>query len=282
MPPEPILSHFQVKSILEAREGEQTESLCSLDLGLTTSRVVITGEGLQLPDGQVVTWRSLEVIAQDENACFVITAGEPSRIQFYSEALSRAYTLMPTQGAPTLLVSGIPMHRIKGVDPHQDTRLKIKAIAPVTGLVLDTATGLGYTAIQAAGTAEHVITIELDPTVIEICRLNPWSLSLFDHPRIEQRIGDSYEEITSFADETFSIIIHDPPTLSLAGDLYGVSFYRQLHRTLRQRGRLFHYIGDPQSRSGAGVTRGVVRRLQEAGFRRVGGRPQAFGVVAYK
>jgi uncharacterized protein len=51
---------------------------------------------------------------------------------------------------------------------------------------------------------------------------------------------------------------------------------------LRNNGRIFHYIGDPESKSGARVTAGVIRRLQEAGFKRVTRAPRAFGVVAHK
>lgn len=45
-------------------------------------------------------------------------------------------------------------------------------------------------------------------------------------------------------------------------------------------GRLFHYIGDLESRSGGRVAKGVVRRLREIGFTRIHRRPEAFGVVA--
>jgi len=140
----------------------------------------------------------------------------------------------------------------------------------------------GYTAIEAAKTAEHVTTVELDPVAQGIARLNPWSQALFNNPKITQLIGDSFEEIEHFADETFSCIIHDPPTFSLAGDLYSAEFYRQSFRVLKRRGRMFHYIGDPESKSGSRVAKGVVRRLQEAGFTRVVSKPQAFGVAAYK
>jgi len=51
---------------------------------------------------------------------------------------------------------------------------------------------------------------------------------------------------------------------------------------LRRGGRLFHYVGNPESKSGHNITRGVMRRLQEAGFSRVTRRPRAFGVVAFK
>jgi len=51
---------------------------------------------------------------------------------------------------------------------------------------------------------------------------------------------------------------------------------------LKRGGRLFHYIGDPNSKASGNVTKGVMRRLQDAGFKRVVRRPEAFGVVAYK
>jgi predicted methyltransferase len=189
---------------------------------------------------------------------------------------------MPTPAAPTMLVSGIPMHRIKGTDPYHDTLEKIKTVKPVVGPVLDTATGLGYTAIEAAKTANHVVTIELDPAVLGIARLNPWSRALFDNPKITQRFGDSYDVVEEFDEETFTRIIHDPPALSLAGHLYASEFYAELHRVLRRGGRLFHYVGNPESKSGRNITRGVIRRLQEAGFSHIERRPRAFGVVAFK
>ncbi|MFN8452229.1 MAG: methyltransferase domain-containing protein, partial [Anaerolineae bacterium] len=184
-------------------------------------------------------------------------------------------------GAPTLLIAGFPMHRIKNTDPHRDTLSKIKAARPV-GQVLDTSMGLGYTAIQAARTSDHVVTIELDPAVVEIARQNPWSRELFANPRIEQRLGDSAELIETFADESFSCIIHDPPTIQLAGDMYSGVYYRALYRILKPRGRLFHYIGDLDSPSVSRIVRGVVERLGAAGFRDVKRRPEAFGVVAQK
>ena len=67
---------------------------------------------------------------------------------------------------------------------------------------------------------------------------------------------------------------------SLAGHLYGAAFYRKLRRVLAPKGRLFHYVGNPESRSLANVTRGVIDRLRMSGFSRVGPCPEAFGVVA--
>jgi predicted methyltransferase len=147
---------------------------------------------------------------------------------------------------------------------------------------LDTSTGLGYTAIETAKTAESVVTVEVDPAVLKICRYNPWSRALFENPRIRQQIGDVFDEITSFETGVFSRIVHDPPTISLAGHLYSEEFYKQLFRVLRPGGRLFHYIGDLKSRSGTRTMHGVVRRLKDASFPRVVSESQAFGVVAYR
>ncbi|MDY7080749.1 MAG: methyltransferase domain-containing protein [Chloroflexota bacterium] len=275
-----VLSYIQAKDVLKA---PQTGRTLSLDLGLTSTEVSIGAEGIQLPHGQSLTWGQLEEIGTSERGCFVIKDdGTPHKIQVFSETTHRLYSLMPTAGAPTLLISGIPMHRIKGIDPHQDTLQKIKTIAPMTGTVLDTATGLGYTAIEAAKTAERVITIEIEPAVLEVARFNPWSRALFENPKITQLVGDVCDEIETFDDGTFMRIIHDPPAFSIAGDLYSGVFYRQLFRVLRRGGRLFHYVGNLESRSGRTISRGAVRRLRDAGFSRVVRRPEAFGLVAYK
>ncbi len=277
-----VLSHIQTQPLLQARQTSQRRVEVSPDLGLTTVEVVIESEGVRFPNGDSLPWDAIEGISASENNCFVIANGEPHKIQVFSEFTNLLYSLMPTRTAPTMLVSGIPMHRIKGTDPHHDTLEKIKTVKPVIGRVLDTATGLGYTAIEAAKTADHVVTIELDPAALEIARLNPWSRTLFDNPKITQRIGDSYDVIEEFGDQTFARIIHDPPTFSLAGHLYSGEFYAELHRVLRRGGRLFHYVGNPESKSGSNITRGVIRRLQEAGFSRAARRPRAFGVVAFK
>jgi predicted methyltransferase len=277
-----VLSYIQAENLLRARQAGEVRALVSLDLGLSRVEVGVEVQGVCFADGQIVTWEDLERINASKGSCFVVKGGACQKVQVFSEATNRLYSLMPTQGAPTMLVSGIPMHRIKGIDPHQDTLRKIKTIAPIRGRVLDTATGLGYTAIQAAKTADQVITVELDPAALEIARLNPWSGPLFEKPKITQIIGDSFEEIQNFESGSFARIIHDPPVLSLAGDLYSGQFYGQLFRVLGRGGRLFHYIGDLDSKSGRTTTKGVIRRLQEAGFPQVLRRPEAFGVVGLK
>ncbi len=277
-----VLSHFQVESLLAAHRAGRRSASVSLDLELTTADVTLEDNGVRLPDGQSLTWQDLDTIRASERGCFVVEENTPRKIQFFSEQTNQLYSLMPTKRVPTMLISGIPMHRVKGTDPHADTLEKIRTIAPITGYALDTATGLGYTAIQAAQTAEHVTTIELDPAALEVARLNPWSQSLFENLKITQMIGDSFEEIGKFEANLFARIIHDPPMFNLAGDLYSGEFYRHLFRVLQPGGRLFHYIGDLESKSGHVLIKGVTRRLQEAAFKRVSPRPAAFGVIAFK
>lgn len=281
MPGKIVLSHFQAMPLLKARIEAVTSGQTSVDLGLTASEATLSLEDVTFANGVALGWGALEEIAAETNACFEIENGAARKIQAFSELTSRVYTLFPTQGAPTMLVSGFPMHRIKDTDPWADTLAKVKAAGPI-GRVLDTCTGLGYTAIECAKSASEVVTIELDPAAQEIVRRNPWSQSLLGNPVITQLIGDSGQLIESFKSESFSRILHDPPTLALAGELYSLAFYQQAFRVLKPNGRMFHYIGDPDSKTGANITKGVVRRLKEAGFTRIQPRPEAFGVVAIK
>lgn len=283
-----VLSHFQAAPLLKSRQAGQAKAMSSLDLSQTEIEVNLTQAGVDFSEGlstgeQVfLSWGTFKEIDNNPIVCYQVVEGTARPIRSFSEMTGRAYSLMPTHSAPTMLVSGIPMHRIKDTDPHLDTMEKIHALGKIGGRLLDTATGLGYTAIEAARTAAQVVTIELDPAAQGIARLNPWSRALFGNPRITQVIGDSNTEIEHFEDHSFSVILHDPPMFALAGDLYSLAFYRQAFRVLKPGGRMFHYIGDPESKSGASTTRGVTRRLIEAGFRRIEPRPRAFGVLALK
>ncbi len=277
-----ILSYIQADSLLKAKRQGIASVQISPDLGLSTIVVTLTSDGVVFPNGEHLDWQSIEKISKSEVNCFMLEENAVRPVQVFSEYTNRICSLMPTKGAPSMLIAGFVMHRIKDIDPMQDTLRKIAAIAPIVGRVLDTATGLGYTAIEAAKTADEVVTIELDPGAQEMARLNPWSQALFHSSNIHQIMGDAYEVVPAFEDSSFTRIIHDPPTFSLAGELYSGAFYQQLYRILKRGGRLYHYIGDPNSKASGGVTKGALKRLQEAGFARVVRKPEAYGVVAYK
>jgi predicted methyltransferase len=278
----PVLSYIQAVELLNARMDGRSTAVISTDLNLSRTEVTVHPDRVSFPDGRSLPWSAVQEIADTRNACFAVCEDRLKRIQSFSQVTNRYCSLMPTRSAPTLLIAGFPMHRIKDTDPYHDTLSKIRTLRPVVGQVLDTSMGLGYTAIEAARTAEHVTTIELDPAVVEIARQNPWSQALFNNPRISVMIGDSRCVIRDLKDGSFSRIVHDPPNFSLAGELYSGAFYRELFRLLSRTGRLFHYVGDLQSGSGGRIVRGVVRRLQQAGFRQVRPEPRAFGLLAQK
>lgn len=270
-----VLSHIQVSPVITSSEGEIQ---VSLDLNRSLSTCLLGPDGLGVPNG-IISRTQLKKIAKDENGCFLFEDGEIVKIQAYSEDFARTYSLFPTKTAPTMRVAGFPMHRIKDTDPIADTEAKMRALSIIRGDILDTATGLGYTAIAAAKKADVVTTIEIDPIATEICRYNPWSDELFAG-KIKQLYGDAFEVVDTFADSRFDSVIHDPPTRQLAGELYSEEFYAKVRRILRSGGRFFHYIGDPDSALGKSTTEGVIRRIRLAGFKSVERHPQAYGIVA--
>ena len=274
-----IFSHFQIRTLLT---GSPTgKRSLSSDLNRTFIQVNRDDEGWRFPTGEILKDSHIKTIDQDENSCFILENGQLNKAALYSERTNRYYSLMSTTKAPTMLISGIPMHRIKDITPVEDTANKIRALGNPLGMILDTSTGLGYTAIHDARSDSMVITVEFDPIVLALCRMNPWSKELFTDPKIKQVIGDSWDIVNMFPSGSFDAILHDPPTFSLAGHLYSQAIYNNFFRILKSEGKLFHYIGNPNSRSGASVGRGVVKRLEKAGFW-VKPKPHAFGVLAQK
>jgi len=135
---------------------------------------------------------------------------------------------------------------------------------------------------EFARTASEVITIEFDSAVEKIAQLNPWSEELFSNSKIKRRIGNSFEEIKTFDENYFDFIIHDPPMFALAGELYSEEFYREAFRVLKKRGKMFHYIGNTESKTVSTIFQSVIRKLKEVGFQKIYVRGEAFGVVARK
>ena len=275
----PILTSVEAHGLLAAVEAGDAVASVSLDLGLSHVELGLA-DGIVRIDGTELSATLLRRIAREQNKCFEVQQGTLRPITVHSAHTGWVRSLSPTGEAPTTLVAGFAMHRVVGTTPMKDTRAKVRALGRPRGHALDTATGLGYTAIELARTCTEVVSVELDPAAIELARRNPWSASLFCDPVIELLQGDVAEAIHSFEDGAFAVALHDPPTLQLAGELYSRRFYGELRRVLRTGGRLFHYVGDPAGGAGARATRGVVKRLAEAGFVDVRADRRAFGVIA--
>ncbi len=275
----PILTAAPAARLLAAAAAGDREAAVSLDLGRSVEKVALESGGVVLR-GELLPNAALARVAKDANKCFEIVAGEPRPIVAFSERTGWVRTLLPTADAPTTVVAGFPMHRIERTTPLADTRTKTRALGRPRGRALDTATGLGYTAIELAKTCTEVVTVEVDPTALELAARNPWSAELFANGRIRRVLRDVATAVADFEDNAFAVVLHDPPTVQLAGELYSLRFYRQLRRVLKPRGRLFHYVGDPDGRSGSRWTAGVMRRLADAGFESVRRNPAARGVTA--
>lgn len=241
------------------------ECRVSLDLGLSETTVTLEGDSAIFSNGSRVALKSLRAILRHPNTIFMILDSE---IRPVAISDSHYYKLVPTPGAPTLEIDGVKMHRVRGTTPEADAREKVRALGIRGGLILEVGTGLGYTS-QAAldANAALVISIELNSPVLKLARVNPWSRRIFVDERVHILLGDAYDILSSLRHGLFDYIVHDPPRFSLAGHLYGSTFYTELFRVLKAGGRLFHYIGEPGSRfRRRNLRRGVVNRLRGVGF----------------
>lgn len=277
-----VICHLQAVEMEAARSAGRTDCSLSLDLGRHRQVLRLTPDGVLSPEGLLLPWEEIEWVKDHPKGCFFWQGDHFEELYGLSENTGWTYRLVPTTEAPALHLAGFTMHRMEGISPRQGAMEMVHALGSPRGDVLDTATGLGYAAIGLSEQARKVVTIERDPAVRDLCRQNPWSQDLFTAANIDLRLGDSAELIPAMDDDSFAAVLHDPPSMSLAGDLYGGPFYRQLYRILKPDGRLFHYIGDPRSSFGSSVTKGVIRRLGEAGFVKIEQKPKAFGIMARK
>lgn len=236
----------------------------STDLGITENVVKRTDKGVLL-NSVFLNYESLRKIAHREESVYFVTKNGVFQVAIHEK---HYYKLIPTAGAPTIEIDGIRMHRTSGTTPDRDTCTKLDALGLSHGNVLDTCTGLGYTAIEAARRgANKVVSVELQPNVLRIAKMNPWSSDLFDLIGIHKVIADVFSAVDFLPNRFFDYVIHDPPRHRQAGKLYSGTFYQKIYRVLRRGGKMYHYTGEPRSRyRGVNFPRGVSKRLGEAGF----------------
>ncbi len=253
----------------------------SLDLGITWRKICydngfLITDNVRIPAIPPKEHDRVVYVSRDLENAYEVIARKGSG--FYKLKIARKY------GAPTLEINGIHMHRIVGIDPWTDSKIKtLAARVKKKAKVLDTCMGLGYTAIHSLlRGADLVVTIEKDENVYWIAEHNPWSHGLRDE-RVITLHGDSSEIIGSLPDAFFDRIIHDPPRFTRkTGDLYSLEFYREAYRVLRIGGIMFHYTGEPHRHGGPSVLKGISERLRKAGFYPVFYDRRAQGFVCYK
>lgn len=261
----PLLTHDLARAILAARDAGAGTFAASFDLGLSNSEATLEPDAWhwrdmaypypgKLKDRTIYYWDGEEFIP----------------VSRYAGSLIK---LVPTHwGAPTFEIDGIKMLPTAKESPLDDARRKVALVQPKGKLILDTCGGLGYFAACCldAGVA-RIHSFEKNTDVLWLRRLNPWSPDP-DTPasggRLHLTYGDVTEAIVTMPDAGVDAVLHDPPRIGIAGELYSQVFYDQLARVLRRGGRLFHYTGSPNKlTSGRDVPREVQKRLEKAGFR---------------
>ena len=279
-----FLTGYDCQRILAAiLTGESTvERLIGPDGATATVEIVETG--CYLTDSEIsVSLEELERMARPAHGYFLHNEDGWHKQVAFSPTTKLQVGLYATEtGTPALMVGGFPMHRHKGIDPWESSLAMVNAVPRVYGRVLDTTCGLGYVALSASKRAVRVTTLEVDPAVCDLHHASPWSAQLYTAPNITVINESCLSYVASQPSGTYDVILHDPPTVQIAGDLYSQTFYAELHRLLSRKGVLFHYIGSPESRNGSTMMRGTKRRLSEAGFEKVVQIDSAFGLLAFK
>jgi len=255
------LTQTTARQILERPDGY---SNISLNLGISTAGVRKEYKNLYIGDN-IISLNSVERIASERAGIYILDLETESMKLLSGSHEGVYYALIPTNTAPTIMISGIQMH--KRDDPWDDAMRKVKSVIRAGDWVFDTCGGLSYTSQNCLFQgAAVVVSSEPNPYVRQLRHSNPWSgrwssEGLIDHAIKAQSL------IKEIGTRSMDCVIHDPPRFSLAGELYGARFYSSLHRILRKGGRLFHYTGVPyEKRRGKSFVYGVARRLSEAGF----------------
>lgn len=258
-----FISGNQLRQILKFKNREVDFINLNLDLNKTDKqyRVYIRQDGIFFHQfGIVLPWDKVKKFSKKTELLYMIDSNGVIPLLFFKDRVYRILDTIP----PSLELDGIRMHTHK---VSEDIKNKIECLKIKPGdLVLDTCTGFGYTAIEAAKIGAKVITIEKDPFVIELAKINPYSKNLFTMRNLILIIGDIYD--LDFKEEMFDFIIHDPPRLgSSSGTLYSDSIYQKFYRILKPNGVLYHYVGNPGKKyRNKDIIHRVTQRLANIGF----------------
>ena len=276
------LTYREAREIVKAWSHNKEVAEVNLDLGYTDRKfkVYVHRETVYFPQvGVEVPYKKIaKIVRKEDESVYLITPEGLEKIVFSDG--DRVYRMLATI-PPGLELNGIRMH---SREIGKEIKQKLDILRVRRGeRVLDLCTGFGYTAIEAAKRGGRVTTVEIDENVIELAKLNPYSLPLFTDKNIQLVIGDAIEFVKSQPEEVWDVIIHDPPRLGKSsGDLYSTDLYKHLYRILKPFGRLYHYTGSPGSKyKRRDLPHTIAKRLADVGFkvRRVS---EIHGIIAVK
>ena len=277
-----VLSGFHLKTLL-AHPHHGTLGM-SLDLGLSRSAVGIAEEFL-FPNGERLARAVAAEVIRKRNVhdCHELAGGRLRWLYGFDEKEHVACKLYEPaiDWPPTLMINGAFMHAVATTTPVREAEAKVRSLRPKGGRVFETCMGLGYcTQALLRAPVARVIACEISQEVIALARRNPWSQGALRDPRVVVLPGSALDAAGELAPGSIDSVLHDPPTLHRAGELYSAEMYRALLRALPKGGRLYHYVGTESERTRHRYRQGVIRRLRAVGFSRIWRAHR--GVVAVK
>ncbi len=255
----PLLTATTIEQLRRGRLSGAGSVECTLDLQLSLTRVDLGTTSW--------SWMGRDYPYPSEGRPRTIYHWNNHDFEPVARFTASLIKLVPTDfGAPTFEIDGIKMLPTAKGSPYADAQRKVDLIRPRGKAVLDTCGGLGYFAAWCVrGRAARVLSYEKNPDVIWLRSLNPWSPPNDQILTLTQ--ADITLAITALSPQSVDAVLHDPPRFGIAGELYSQSFYDQLARVLRRKGRLFHYTGAPNKLSGGrDLANEVSNRLRIAGF----------------
>jgi len=278
-----LFSGFHLKELLNTNNNN-TISI-SLDLGMTQEKVKIKDDLVLLKNDQQLSRKLIANIMKKKsnNDCFLVENEEIFWIYSFSDILNHTYKLFEPKidWPPTLAIDGTYMHTIVKSTPLEEANMKVNALGHVFGQVFETCMGLGYcTKILLSKQIDGITSCEISQEVIDIAKINPWASEIFNSPKFNLNYRNTAQYIKDHTELKFDFILHDPPTLHRAGELFSQDFYGDLVNVLNRNGKLYHYIGTETEKTKHRYKQGITKRLFEVGFKKV--IPAYRGVIAIK
>lgn len=266
----PILSSEDLRKISKAISEGRRQIEINFDLNFSNEK-----EKVELfENGIIFQNKKIEIpqIREDDKSCYLIVDDKIELVQYSSG--EGIYKLVPTSFRPIMQISGTSMHKQEFIERIERSKLY--------GKILDSGTGLGYTAIMAGKSAKQVVTIEIDEQVIEMQKINPFSQWLFKNKKIERIQGDLTKEIKKFQDREFNFIILDGGTPRSSGDFFSPRNYEQVFRVLRFGGKLYHYVPNYHINRGEDFAGKISNILKKVGFKKIIRDAEGSYLVAWK
>ncbi len=171
------------------------------------------------------------------------------------------FSLVMVNNYPILEIDGIRMHVFYYKSPFKYAQAVVKHMnISKKDYVLETCFGQGYITRLLR---TNVVAYEKNKGVLEIAKLNPYSSYLFN----KENVHIVNEDIFNLKQYGFTKIIHDPPSIRVAPELYSPEFYKLLFKHSAKHTLLYHYIGNTYKKRFNTFKERIIENLFKSGWR---------------